>query len=302
MGPAQAWRRGAFTLLELLVVVGIIALLLALLLPAVQKVRDTANKSTCANHLHQIGLAFHMHHHDLAAFPVGGTDWSSARTMTSPTVPAQLHEQAWGWGYQILPYMEQEHLWGLPAGSESTIVTTPIKIYFCPTRRNPMVVPGHGGGVADGPRAPIDYAGCAGTDDEGRNGLVVRRNMGPLVVMKFGSIPDGISNTLLAGEKRLNLDEIGSPPTDPSVDHHGFFSGWWTDTIRWAQYAGVDRQPALDGKVGSSEWGFGSSHIGGFNALFSDGAVRSIRYTVPINIFKRACVRDDGQPFDVGEL
>src|SRR5687768_15633603 len=101
--------RAAFTLIELLVVIAIIAILIALLVPAVQKVRESASRTQCVNNLKQIGLAFHNHHDSLKAFPMAGNG-TNARTM-SGGLPATFLTQDWGWAYQILPYIEQENLW-----------------------------------------------------------------------------------------------------------------------------------------------------------------------------------------------
>src|SRR5207248_3649732 len=109
-------RRSAFTLIELLVVVAIIAVLIGLSLPAVQKVREAANRVTCANHLKQIGLAFQMHHDTVGVFADGGENWDPIRYPRSwrGSGPAVAPYQNWGWAYQLLPFLEQKSVWEHP--------------------------------------------------------------------------------------------------------------------------------------------------------------------------------------------
>src|SRR3954467_15421187 len=108
--PSPKARR-AFTLIELLVVIAIIAVLIGLLLLAVQKVREAAARMSCTNNLKQLGIAVHSHHDGLGFLPHGGTGWDRAPAYTAAGSPYGLKDQGCGWGFHILPYIEQDNLY-----------------------------------------------------------------------------------------------------------------------------------------------------------------------------------------------
>src|SRR6266568_6807599 len=107
--PSSKARRG-FTLIELLVVIAIIGVLIALLLPAVQKVREAANRTQCANNLKQIGLAVHNFHDTYGVFPTQGGWWYAGPAYDSSGTPLGYKYQTAGWLFQILPFIEQDNL------------------------------------------------------------------------------------------------------------------------------------------------------------------------------------------------
>jgi prepilin-type N-terminal cleavage/methylation domain-containing protein len=275
-------RRPGFTLVELLVVIAIIAVLIGLLLPAVQKVREAAARMSCQNNLKQFGLAFHNHHDALGYFPSAG--WSGS---TPPTylngVPAVGGQQQAGWGFQVLPFIEADNTW---KDGPVVAIATPNRLFFCPSRRLPQTVtypdnyqpPLTGGNLT---HALCDYAAS------NKDGTGVVRQMTPT---RFADVTDGTSNTLMLGEKRLNRTLLGQGAAD---DNQGYTAGWNNDTMRK-----TTRPPAPDyfAPTGDGAGLFGSSHPNGINAVLADGSVRPIAFTIDKLTFRLLGDRGDGQP------
>jgi prepilin-type N-terminal cleavage/methylation domain-containing protein/prepilin-type processing-associated H-X9-DG protein len=269
--------RRAFTLIELLVVTAIVTILIGLLLPAVQKVREAANRTQCANNLKQIALAFHSHHYVHGYFPSGGWGWPYPPTYVNGQPAVGARQQA-GWGFQVLPYVEAENVW--KAGAV-VAVGTPNKVFFCPSRRGPQTVtyssPEFGDIVT---HALCDYAA---SNMEGTG--VVRRRL----PNRLADIKDGTAATLLAADKRLNLAYLGQAQRD---DNEGYTAGFDIDTLRF-----TGRPPAADyaGPTGDGGEVFGSLHPGRFNAVFADGSVRIVGYDIDPVVFDSLGNKADGQ-------
>jgi prepilin-type N-terminal cleavage/methylation domain-containing protein len=280
--------RLGFTLVELLVVIAIIGVLIGLLLPAVQKIRGTAQRLQCSNNLKQIGLAFHNHQSAHGYLPSGGWyAWTPPTYVKGRPLVGQMQQA--GWGFQILPYVDAANTW---KGNNATTdvqravqaIGTTNPIFFCPARRSPQTVtygdnylpPLTGGKIT---HALIDYAAS------NREGTGAVRQFKPV---RMTDITDGTSNTLLVGDKRMNLLLLGQKQPD---DNQGYTDGFNNDTIRKTK---LPPAPDYVAPVGDGGGIFGSSHTGVVNFVFADGSVHAIGYTINPTVFQYLGQKDDG--------
>ena len=259
----------AFTLVELLVVIAIIGILVALLLPAIQAARDAARRSQCKNHLKQIGLGFVNHESTHKFFPSSGWGW---RWHADPD-RGYGETQPGSWMYSILEYAEEGALRAIGKGQSNfpqnaqllPLVSTPIPIFNCPTRRAAIPLPlVRNDYLADNLRACLvnqcvvpraDYVANSGnifageeagptSEAQAESGRYDWRYKQELVYytpqngitfahseVKLAQITDGTSHTLMVGEKFLNPDNYinGQDP----ADDQGYFSGHDRDFNRY---------------------------------------------------------------------
>jgi prepilin-type N-terminal cleavage/methylation domain-containing protein len=300
---AQRPYHKGFTLIELLVVIAIIAVLVGLTVPAVMKAREAANRASCSNNLHQLGLGCIQHATQRNQFPTlgAGFQWApsfdgSLNPLTSTSQPVP---QTAGWGYQILPFIDAEPTWrgggaGTAGQAAALAVGATEKIFFCPSRRTAKTLPGPGGGYPANPgytaQAAFTTVGLCDYAANGSEGYGPIRTSGA----QISDISHGTSKTLLLSEKRMNFTLLGQQNADDTVGYSSGFTpgaaGQPFDTVRatsqnsqGAQGASPQRDFTSTAAPGAPY--FGSAHPELVNAVMCDGSVRTITFSVDPNVF-----------------
>lgn len=251
-------RRG-FTLIELLVVIAIIGVLIGLLLPAVQKVREAAARTSCSNNLKQIGLAMHGYHDTYGAFP-----------------PAFAKPSNWAWSVWIMPWVEQGNIYNVLNPTVTTFATTPtttqrIALYNCPSDAvSGIVNPFYAG------NGKSNYAVSEQVSDGGS-------------AIRMEEILDGQSNTIMSGERDMRNQAgalwAGRDTVTPSASVSSIIGrpNWPINT----KYAGGTTCCTTD--TGCTRFAFSSMHSGGANFVFCDAAVHFLKSNISSDPSQQNC-------------
>jgi prepilin-type N-terminal cleavage/methylation domain-containing protein len=327
-----ARRRPGFTLIELLVVIAIIGILVGLLLPAVQKVRESAARTKCMNNLKQIGLALHGFHDVNRFFPPGYVDGNMDTTST----PDNDVGPGWGWASFLLPYLERKDLFdqidftqGVLTGSPNVLMAqTSLAIFLCPsdpsqdtfdvydsTFTTPIATVAHanyvgcngwtecfnnsGGNYQGGPGDD----GLSGGFGKAGDGLFYRNSQN-----RMASVTDGLSNTIFVGERSSNHAPstwtaavtggrcpawmAGQPPYDPPPGP-AYDNADFNEALVLA-HGNATHKPSADFPIFDPDT-FYSYHVGGANFMFGDCAVRFLGSTINGDVYQHLCTIAGGE-------
>jgi prepilin-type N-terminal cleavage/methylation domain-containing protein/prepilin-type processing-associated H-X9-DG protein len=325
-GPSP--RRPAFTLIELLVVIAIIAVLIGLLLPAVQKVREAAARGQCANNLKQIGLALHNYHDTNATFPPG--QWCPNITENGPT----YHYNRGCWFQNILPHVEQDNLYQqITAWDQANLNTvhymcaapgheTVLKTFMCPSDPNAGKVMTQWNGPGTGPSNGTpqssqgfhgNYVLCSGNDAFNPSYSPNGSNLNGIFYVhsqvRIVDIKDGTANTLLSSEINLVPDNLTGGGCCQGNDLRGrYYNSYFGDTMFTTQQPPnttvsdvtdlcLSQPYAPCTQSNSQALHFARSrHTSGVNAGLADGSVRFISNNVNAQVYLNLGTRAGGEP------
>jgi len=304
----------AFTVIELLVVISVIAVMIGLLLPAVQQAREASRRANCLNNLKQLTLGMHAYHAAESVFPAG------LRTSTP------FDSDGWGWASALLTHIEQQNLYntinhtlGIMHPSNKTAIATRLDSLICPSSPDPgLFDPGEGAGYFQGIAYPsvANYVGSSGRLEVGRIGPSGPQFLGigngtfyMNSAIGFRDISDGASQTIVIGERSRSIADAAWAGAFPVIAQLCTKKTWKfqsCDSLIFMILARSDR-PLPDNfhsgepndytpnSVRSGADGFSGNHPGVCNFAFADGSVRGIRNTIALEMFRALCTCRGGE-------
>jgi prepilin-type N-terminal cleavage/methylation domain-containing protein/prepilin-type processing-associated H-X9-DG protein len=321
-------RRG-FTLIELLVVIAIIGVLIGLLLPAVQKVREAANRMSCSNNLKQIGLALHSYHDTFNGFPPGYIDGNTDPNST----PDNDVGPGWGWASFLLPQLEQQNLFyrinftqGIGMGSNTAVTKQQLKVFLCPGDAYPQNFTVWPTNIE---AAHSSYVGCNGWEEcfygaggnppdgpgtDGLPGPLGRAGIGVFYRnsrIRMADVRDGLSNTIAVGERsgdhapatwtgavpggRCPAWRAVQPPTPYSLPPGPPYDNADFAEALCLAHGNATHLPSADFPIYDPDT-FYSMHAGrGANFLFGDGSVHYLSGSINPATYQAMCTSAGGE-------
>jgi prepilin-type N-terminal cleavage/methylation domain-containing protein/prepilin-type processing-associated H-X9-DG protein len=310
----NARHRKAFTLIELLVVIAIIAILIGLLLPAVQKVREAAARAKCTNNLKQLGIALHSHHDGRGHFPHATYNYIDS-TFTTPA-PYNNTQDRRCWAHDILPYLEQEPLYRrfethMSTGASAlafTDLAAVIPTLMCPSDPNSPKLQTFWGGIGTPTQGfSGNYVLSAGNDYFNNNSAATSASLNGMFFaqskVRMTDVTDGTSNTTMASELIL-VPDIGSHDIrgryyNPA--HSGVVfstrlppNTLVPDVFNWCSSTPLKQAPCTWG--GTFMFVLPRSyHTNGVNLAMGDGSVRFVPNSIDPVVFRAMGSRNGGE-------